>query len=200
MVKVKVCGITSWADAKLAADAGAEALGFNFYRPSPRCVTPAQAKRIVCRLPADVDAVGVFVNESFDAADEIVLEVGLNWIQLHGDDSPEVVAEFAESFPVIKAFRVRRGFRAAALARYPHAFAFLLDGFNPHLHGGTGKSFDWRIAKQAKRHGRIILAGGLTPENVAQAIRDVRPYAVDVCSGVESKPGKKDPGRLRELM
>ncbi len=200
MVRVKICGITSWQDAKLALDAGADILGFNFYPPSPRYISPAQAKRIAARLPRGRQAAGVFVNEPVARMEQIAGVVGLDLLQLHGNESPEQVRELAERYPVIKAFRIRRGFRCALLARYADAAAFLLDGFRRRLHGGTGRTFDWHIAKAAKRYGRIFLAGGLTPENVAQAIREVRPYAVDVCSGVETRPGKKDPGRLRELM
>ena len=200
MVRVKICGITNWADARLAIDTGADALGFNFYPPSPRCVTPAQAWGIIRRLPPFVEAVGVFVNWSFDAVDAMARAVGLNAVQLHGDESPAAVAELAGARPVIKAFRVHPGFRPAVLARYRQAAAFLLDGFSRGLRGGTGRQFDWRIARRARRYGRIILAGGLGPENIAQAIREVQPFAVDVCSSIEAKPGRKDPARLRELM
>ncbi len=200
MVRVKICGITNWADARLAIDAGADALGFNFYPPSRRCVSPAQAWGIIRRLPPFVEAVGVFVNWSFEAVDAMARAVSLSAVQLHGDESPAEVAELAGARPVIKAFRVRRGFRLATLARYRQAAAFLLDGFSEGLRGGTGKPFDWGVAQRARRYGRIVLAGGLGPENVARAIFDVRPFAVDVCSGIEAKPGKKDPARLRELM
>jgi len=200
MVRVKICGITSWEDAKLAVDAGADALGFNFYPPSPRYITPAQARRIVARMPADVDAVGVFVDELFLKADEIALSVDLDMLQLHGDEPPGVVAEFADFWPVIKAFRIRRGFHLALLGCYSDATAFLLDGFRQRLRGGTGRTFDWDVARRAKRYGRTFLAGGLTPENVGQAILEVQPFGIDVCSGVEARPGKKSPARLRELM
>ncbi len=200
MVRVKICGITNWADAKLAIDAGADALGFNFYPPSPRCVAPAEAWGIIRRLPPFVEAVGVFVNWSFVAVDAIARAVRLGTVQLHGDESPAEVAELAGAHPVIKAFHVRRGFCPSILARYRSADAFLLDGFDWGRRGGTGKQFDWGIARRAKRYGRIVLAGGLTPENVARAVRDVVPFAIDVCSGIEAEPGRKDPGRLRELM
>ena len=200
MVRVKICGITNWADAKLAVDAGADALGFNFYPPSPRAVAPAQAWAIIRRLPPLVEAVGVFVNWSVEAVNALAAAVKLHAVQLHGDESPADVAEFAEAHPVIKAFRVRRGFRPAVLAHYRRAAAFLLDGFHPRVRGGTGESFDWSVAQRARRYGRIVLAGGLAPENVARAIGAVEPFAIDVCSGVEAKPGKKDATRLRELM
>jgi phosphoribosylanthranilate isomerase len=200
VVRVKICGITNWADAKLAVDVGANALGFNFYPPSPRCVTPAQAWEIIRRLPPFVEAVGVFVNWTSGAVEAMARAVGLSAVQLHGEESPAMVAGLAARRAVIKAFRVRRGFRPEVLARYQRAAALLLDGFREGLRGGTGKQFDWRVAQRARRYGRIVLAGGLAPENVAQAIFDVRPFAVDVCSGIEAKPGKKDPVRLRELM
>ncbi len=200
MVRVKICGITSWGDAKLAVDAGAHALGFNFYPRSPRSVTPAQAWAMIRRLPPYVEAAGVFVNWSFDAVDALARAVHLHSVQLHGDETPGDVAKLARARPVIKAFRVGKGFRPAALARYRAAAAFLLDGFNARLRGGTGQKFDWTVARKAQRYGQIILAGGLTPENVLEAITEVEPFAVDVCSGVESRPGRKDPELLRNLM
>lgn len=200
MVRVKICGITNWTDARLAVDAGADALGFNFYKPSPRYIEPDDARRIVGRLPRRVQGVGVFVNTTAAVVLRTARNVDLEILQLHGEESPTVVRALAEFYPVIKAFRVRRGFRLGRLARYRAAGAFLLDGFAPNRRGGTGKTFDWSVARRAKRYGLIILAGGLTPANVAQAIREVRPFAIDVCGGVESKPGKKDPARLLELM
>ena len=200
MVRVKICGITSWGDAKLAVDAGAHALGFNFYGPSPRSVTPAQAWAMIRRLPPFVEAVGVFVNWSFDAVDALARAVRVHSVQLHGDEPPGEVAKLARAHPVIKAFRVRKGVRPAALARYRAATAFLLDGFSARLRGGTGQKFDWSVARQAQHYGQIILAGGLAPENIMDAIIEVEPFAVDVCSGVESRPGRKDPDLLRNLM
>ena len=200
MVRVKICGITNWADAKLAIDAGADALGFNFYPPSPRAVTPAQAWEIVRRLPPFVEAVGVFVDWSSPAVLALARAVGLHAVQLHGDESPATVAECAASRPVIKGFRMRPGFRPARLARYRRASAFLLDGYRKGLRGGTGATTDWNLARVARRYGRIVLAGGLTPENVAEAIHAAEPFAIDVASGVEARPGKKDAARLRALM
>lgn len=200
MVRVKICGITNWADARLAVDAGADALGFNFHPPSARCVTPAEAWGIIRRLPPFVEAVGVFVNWSPEAVNAMARAVGLSVMQLHGDEPPAVVAKLAGARPVVKAFRVRPGFQVALLGRYRAASAFLLDGFSKGLRGGTGKQFDWRVAREARRYGRIVLAGGLGPENVGQAISEAEPFAIDVCSGIEAKPGKKDPARLRELM
>jgi len=197
---VKICGITNWRDAKRAVDAGADLLGFNFYERSPRYIAPAKAQRIVRRLPKRVSAVGVFVNESEEKMLGVARAVGLSALQLHGDESPLTVARLRRSLPVIKAVRAGKAFRPAQLSCYKRASAILLDGFDRRLRGGTGKTFDWRVARRAKRYGRIFLAGGLTPENVADAIRTAEPHAVDVCSGVEAKPGKKDPKRLRQFM
>jgi phosphoribosylanthranilate isomerase len=200
MVKVKICGITNWADAKRAVESGADLLGFNFYKGSPRYVSPAKARQIVRRLPKGVSAVGVFVDEPESKMLEIARTVGLDQLQLHGDESPALVARLGRSIGVIKALRVRKTLRAGQVKSYRGASAILLDGFDRRARGGTGKAFDWKIARRAGRQGRIFLAGGLTPENVGEAIRAAKPYAVDVCSGVEAKPGKKDPGRMRSLM
>jgi phosphoribosylanthranilate isomerase len=200
MVKVKICGITNWTDAKRAIQGGADLLGFNFYKASPRYVTPAKARRMVRRLPKGICAVGIFVNESELKMLRIARTVGLDQLQLSGEESPAMVARLGRSVQVIKAVRVREPFRESQLAAFQRASAILLDGFDRGARGGTGKTFDWQIARRAKRHGRIFLAGGLTPENIGEAIRAARPYAVDVCSGVEARPGKKDPERIRSLM
>jgi phosphoribosylanthranilate isomerase len=197
MVKVKICGITNWPDARRAIEGGADLLGFNFYQGSPRYISPAKAQRMVRRLPKRVSAVGIFVNESESKMLEIARTVGLDQLQLSGEESPAMVARLGRSVRVIKAVRVRRPFRQAQLAAFKRASAILLDGFDRSARGGTGKTFDWQIARRAKRHGRIFLAGGLTPENVGDAIRAAKPYAVDVCSGVEAKPGKKDAARMK---
>ena len=199
-VRVKICGITNWPDARLAVAEGADLLGFNFYAGSPRYVEPAKAKRIVSRLPGKISVVGVFVNESEQTMLEIARAVGLDALQLHGDETPAMVARLKRAFPVIKAIRVKQSLAAGQLQTYKAATALLLDGFDAHRRGGTGKTFDWEVARRAKRYGRMFLAGGLTPENVGEAIRAARPYAVDVCSGVEARPGKKDPARVKDLM
>lgn len=190
-VKVKICGITNWADARRAIAGGAEFLGFNFYPGSPRYIAPAKARRIVERLPKEIAAVGVFVNEPESQVLEIARLVGLTHVQLHGEEPPEMIDRVERAFPVIKAIRVRRPFRAAQLSRFAGASALLLDGFDANLRGGTGKTFDWNIARHLDSPRRIFLAGGITPENVAEAIEVARPYAIDVCSGVEARPGKK---------
>lgn len=198
---VKICGVTSWRDAKLAIDAGAQMLGFNFYAGSARYVEPARAAEMVRRLPRGVRAVGVFVNEDAAKVVEIARLTGIRWVQLHGEESPRMATELeARGLRVVKAFRVRDGFRVSALARYKKAAAFLLDGFSRKARGGTGRTFDWSIAQRARRHGKVFLAGGITPQNVADAIREARPFAIDVCSGVESRPGKKSAKKLRALM
>lgn len=199
MTRVKICGITTWEDARLSVDLGASALGFNFFAASPRSISPADAWNLIRRLPPFVEPVGVFVNWPPTAVGALARALRLHTVQLHGAESPGEVAKLARTHRVIKAIQVRRGFRASGLSRYRHADGFLLDGFARGLHGGTGRTLDWKVARGARRFGRIILAGGLTPENVAEAIRIAEPYAIDVASGVEARPGKKDPARLRAL-
>jgi phosphoribosylanthranilate isomerase len=200
MVRVKVCGITNAADALAAVDAGANLLGFNFYEKSPRCITKAEAARIRLQLPKRVEAVGIFVNAPPADIAAVCASLQLDAAQLHGDESPEAVAELAGSVPVIKAFRVEPDFPLKMLDQYSTAFAFLFDAAHTGQYGGTGRSTDWDVARRAVKGRRIILAGGLKVENVAAAVRIVRPYGIDVASGVESKPGKKDHGLLREFI
>ena len=197
--RVKICGITTWDDARLSVDLGASALGFNFYPPSPRAISPADAWNIIRRLPPFVEAVGVFVNWPPLVVDALARALRLHTVQLHGGESPEEVDALARTHRVIKAVQVGRGFRPGKLSRYRRADGILLDGFARGLHGGTGRTLDWNLARAARRYGRIILAGGLTPENIAEAIRVAEPYAVDIASGVEGRPGRKEPARLRAL-
>lgn len=196
-MRIKICGITNSRDARRAIECGADFLGFNFYPGSPRYVTPAKARLMVRRLPKSVAAVGVFVNEPEDQVLAIARRVGLKYLQLHGDESPAEVARLAREVPVIKALRMKKPFRTAQVARYVRASALLLDGYDRRRRGGTGKTFDWKIARRLSSRSRIFIAGGLAPENVAEAVRIARPYAVDVSSGVETRPGKKDPARLK---
>ncbi|MGA8677490.1 MAG: phosphoribosylanthranilate isomerase [Candidatus Acidiferrales bacterium] len=200
MVKVKICGITNWTDARNALEAGADFLGFNFYRKSPRYIAPAAARRIVRRLPEGVSSVGVFVNEPEEETLLIARQVGLDFLQLHGDETPKVVSHLRRTLPVIKALRVHGALRSAELARFKAASAVLIDGFDRKLRGGTGKQVNWNLAKRASRNRRVFLAGGLTPENAVEAVITAQPYAIDVCSGVESRPGKKDARRMRALV
>jgi phosphoribosylanthranilate isomerase len=181
-------------------DLGADALGFNFYPPSPRSVSPGHAWDIIRRLPPLVGVVGVFVDWPAEVVAALARALHLGSVQLHGGEKAEQVRALSKQFNVIKAFGVAPGFRVAALAHYGAASAFLLDGFREGLHGGTGETADWRLARQANRYGRVILAGGIRPDNVARAITEARPFAVDVASGVESRPGKKDPAAMRALM
>jgi len=199
-VQVKICGITNAADALDSVDAGANLLGFNFYSQSPRQISEAEAAKIRAQLPKRVKVVGIFVNRL--PADVIALRrlVGLDFVQLHGDEPPETVAELARSAPVIKVFRLETDFPLATLEEYPGVFAYLFDGANRGQYGGTGRTTDWDVARRAAQTHRIILAGGLKVENVAAAVRIVRPYGIDVASGVETKPGKKDPGLVREFI
>lgn len=200
MTRVKICGITNWADAKLAIDAGADALGFNFYAKSPRRISVSHAREIVRHLPKSVSAVGIFVDSSAAEILRIARTVKLGIVQLHGDESPRTVEQLARRLPVIKAFRVGPSFHMKMLEKYRGAAAFLLDGFDSKLYGGTGKRFDWSIARQATRFAPVILAGGLTMQNARKAIRAARPFAMDVCSGVEAFPGKKDGRKIRGFM
>jgi phosphoribosylanthranilate isomerase len=199
-VRVKICGVTNWADARLAVDLGVDALGFNFYAASPRSVSPAAAWDIIRRLPPFVAAVGVFVDWPADVVTALADALRFDAVQLHGRETPGTASDIAGKHKVIKAFRVAATFRPTDLVRYSAASAFLLDGFKEGLHGGTGRTVDWSVARKANRYGRVILAGGIKPSNVALAIAEAQPWAVDVASGVEKRPGKKDGGALRELM
>jgi len=195
-VRVKVCGITNLEDALAAVDSGADALGFIF-APSPRRVTPEQATDIVAALPVFVNKVGVFLDHPLNEVLSIMKMCGLDTAQLHGTESADYCRAL---FPgVIKSFRVKDGSVLAHLPQY-RAGAYLLDGYDPVLPGGTGQGFDWDIARRAAQHGPIILSGGLNPDNVNRAIAQASPYAVDVCSGVESAPGRKDHGKLRAFV
>jgi len=200
MIRVKICGITSAADAQAAIDAGANLLGFNFYPKSPRHINEDKAAEIRRKLPKKVKAVGIFVNWAPADVIELRSSLELDAVQLHGDETPETVLELAPIVPVIKAFRVEPEFPLTTLNEYSEAFAFLFDAAHTGQYGGTGRTTDWDVARRASLKHRIILAGGLKVENVAAAVRIVRPYGIDVASGVESSPGKKDPGRLREFI
>lgn len=200
MVRIKICGITNWADAKVSVDAGASALGFNFFAASPRSISPSAAWEIIRRLPPFVPAIGVFVNWKPEAVAALARSLRLSGAQLHGNESPADVAALATHGLVIKAVQAKRGFRLESLKRFAAADAILLDGFRPGLHGGTGAKVDWALARRAGRYANIILAGGLTPDNVEEAIAAAQPYAVDVASGVEAKPGKKDAALVRAFM
>jgi phosphoribosylanthranilate isomerase len=197
-VIVKICGMTNEADTAAAAEAGADALGFVFYEPSPRHIQVGAAAALIRRLPPFVTKVGVFVNPPEELVHRAMGECGLNLLQFHGDEPPDFCLQFGVM--TMKAFRVRDAASLDALASYP-TDAWLLDAYAPDKPGGTGERFNWELARAAQDHGRpIFLAGGLTPENVAEAVRQVRPYGVDVSSGVEAAPGRKDPARVRAFI
>jgi phosphoribosylanthranilate isomerase len=195
-MRVKVCGITNYEDAAMALDQGVDALGFNFYRLSPRYIDPENARAIIRRLPPFSVLVGLFVNAAIEEVRAMARSAGMQVIQLHGDETPEYCRKLSD-WPLLKAIRIGGSPIRENLAEYP-VRAFLLDVKDDALFGGTGKSFDWRLAKGITHP--YVLAGGLRPDNVGQAIRIAGPYGVDVCSGVESRPGKKDAGLLVEFM
>jgi len=197
MVRVKICGITNVDDALLACELGADAIGLNFYEKSSRCVSPFAASKVIAKLPPFVAAIGVFVNWQAAPVASLAKALGLASAQLHGDESPKLAAETAKKVSVIKALHVGKGSALPPFSKYRGVTAFLLDAPHSGQYGGTGRTADWTAAQTAAESHRILLAGGLTPGNVAEAILAVRPYAVDVTSGVESKPGKKDPAKLR---
>jgi phosphoribosylanthranilate isomerase len=196
MVRIKICGITNLEDALLAAELGADALGFIFYAKSPRKVSPETAREIIAQLPPFVASVGVFVDEDAAVVQELAAQVGLDWVQLHGQESPEYCRGLRPK--VIKGFRIKDEKSLMELEPYRDAVqALLLDTYKKGQAGGTGEVFDWQLARAAQTYGRIILAGGLTPKNVAQAIVTAWPAAVDAASGTEAAPGKKDPAKLK---
>lgn len=196
-VRVKICGITNAKDAEIAVEAGADALGFIFVGGTPRYIDPDAARDIVNDLPPLVSPVGVFADHPVAEVERVIARCGFRTVQLQGSEAPEYCRHLAVS--VIKTFRVRPGGPAPPFEAY-RVHAFLLDTFVEGKLGGTGQTFPLEIASSAKAFGRVIIAGGLTPENVAQVIREVHPYAVDVSSGVESKPGRKDPQKVRDFI
>ena len=201
MTLVKICGITNLNDALAAILAGADALGFNFYKPSPRYITPQAAREIIEQLPDSVFTVGVFVNEdSPQAVMNIANEAKIKALQLHGDESPEYCRELAANTLVIKTLAVSENFNPQTAQTY-QVDAIMLDTRDNRLRGGTGRVFDWSIAQQVSQIvPKLYLAGGLSPENVEEAINQVRPYAVDACSSLEERPGSKNHERMRAFV
>lgn len=207
MTKIKICGITNEKDALWAANAGVDFIGLNFYKNSPRKISVDMAKKITSSLPEFVKPVGVFVDEEIGAILKITKKVGLSAVQLHGNETPEYCSELKEKISatvpanllwegkpqMIKAFRIGGDFQAEQMSQYGNADYFLLDTFVEDLPGGTGQAFNWDLAVELKKQGKpIFLSGGLTPENVSEAINKVGPFAVDVCSGIERTPTRKD--------
>jgi len=200
MTFIKICGITNLDDALAAVDAGADALGFNFYKPSPRYIAPSAAREMVEQVPARVLTVGVFVNEESRTVMSIANEAGLKAVQLHGDESPDYCRDLASEFYVIKTLAVSDSFDAKQSQAYD-VDAIMLDTKDSRLHGGTGRVFDWSVAREASQIvPKLYLAGGLSPENVAEAVGVVRPYAVDACSALEDRPGIKNHERMRAFV
>ena len=196
ITKVKICGLTNYDDAVAAMDMGADLLGFNFYPVSPRYITPEQATDIINKLPGFIDTVGVFVNASIEHIHETNAVCQLDWVQLHGDEEPDFCrALLSHNVKTMKAIRVKN---QADIERADSFFtdAVLLDAFNPDKYGGTGLTFDWNVIGHISK--RVFLAGGINPDNAAEAVR-LGVYGIDVCSGVESGPGKKDHRKMKKL-
>jgi phosphoribosylanthranilate isomerase len=198
MVRVKICGITNIRDAYRAAEYGADALGFIFYEKSRRFIAPEDAKEIIQKIPGSIGKVGVFVNEEIGTVKEVVSFCGLHMIQLHGDESPQYCAQFP-MFSLIKTVSSWAEGEVQGLGNYA-VKAILVDARDSGRYGGTGKNSDWALALRVKKVRPLILAGGLREENIRKAIETVRPCAVDINSGVETSPGKKDPDKIREIM
>jgi len=197
-IRIKICGIANLADAQVAVEAGADALGFNFYEKSPRFISTKEAAEISRALPLYILRVGVFVNPSEELVQGAIGECGLSLLQFHGDEQPEFCTQFG--LMSMKAFRIRNASSLKELPNY-RTDAWLLDAYSPEALGGTGEKFNWNLAVEAQKFGKpIFLAGGLTPENVSEAIRQVQPFGVDVSSGVESAPGKKDHAKVRAFI
>ena len=197
MTQVKICGITNQEDALCAAKLGAAALGFIFYPPSPRYITPADARKIVSAMPAELVKVGVFVNESVTEMKRIVEYCGLDMIQLHGDETPADCRQFPAA-QIIKAVELKNE-ADLIYANSFHVGAILVDSRHAGLYGGTGKKVNWELACRIKNKRPLILSGGLRENNIAQAVKDVAPHALDINSGVESEPGKKDYAKLARI-
>jgi phosphoribosylanthranilate isomerase len=196
-MKIKICGITNLEDALAAVEYGADALGFVFYPKSPRSVTPEKAEEIIAQLPPFITTVGVFVNETPAKIKEVMTSSRLQVVQLHGVEPPQECMLWR---PSIKAFRVKDFVDLKPLEQFKCISAYLIDTYAPSSYGGTGQIFNWDIAVEAKKFGPIILAGGLNPENIEKAVRWVKPYGVDVSSGVEAEKGKKDLKKVKEFI
>ena len=195
--KIKICGITNPADGRLALDLGADWLGFNFYKPSPRYIEPAAARDIIKELKAETTAVGLFVDSPIEHIEQVVNACPLAVLQLHGRETNEdCLAARTLGLRIWKAIQIQQPTDMQRLDLYD-TDAILLDAFHPELHGGTGRRFDWSWITDGRER-RIILAGGITPDNITEAL-SVRTYGIDLCSGVESKPGVKDPAKMKRL-
>lgn len=198
MTEIKICGITNLGDASLAVECGANALGFNFYPKSPRYGAPESVQEIIAKIPDGITKVGVFVNHDALEVKKIVEYCGLDLVQLHGDESPEYCRQFPSSL-LIKACSLRGEGDLRTLSSYP-VRAILVDAYDPVRYGGTGKRSDWRLAVKVKETHPLIIAGGLNVDNIREVIEIVSPHAVDINSGAESSPGRKDPEKVRKII
>lgn len=199
MFKVKICGITNLEDAMVSIEAGCDALGFVFYKKSPRYIRPEEAKEIIKQIPESIKKVGVFVNEKEQNIKCIAKDLKLNILQFHGDELPEFCRKF-KNYKIIKALRIKDKDSLKRLGRYS-VWAFLFDAYQKNLFGGTGKNFDWKIIKDINlRPKNIFLSGGLSVKNVKEAINLIKPNWVDVSSSVEIRPGKKDHRKIKEFI
>jgi phosphoribosylanthranilate isomerase len=199
-VQIKICGVTNSKDARACAELGASMIGFNFYPKSPRYIGPAVARRIIKTIPPGVCAVGVFVDASVEEIRDNAEAAGVRCVQLHGRASPDACRELAREFRVIRAFSTAPKFRPEEIPLFGDCDV-LIDAHHPNLRGGTGLTCDWLVARISRSFARsLILSGGLTKQNVGQAIATVAPQAVDVCSGVESAPGQKDRQALEDFI
>lgn len=199
MTLIKICGITNKVDALAAADLGADMLGFVFYGPSARYVPPSVAEDIINELPPSVASIGVFVDEKAEDVLRIAEDAGLSGLQFHGDETPGYCALFKGKYPVIKAFRVRTQADLKAVNDYPVDY-LLFDAYAEGTKGGTGTAFDWKVLKDFELLKPVIVSGGLTPDTVGRAISELAPYGVDVSSGIEQAPGKKDHALLKRFI
>ncbi len=197
MIKIKICGITNLDDAFAAEEFGADAIGFNFYKKSPRYIAPEKAAEIISQLPPFILPVGIFVNEREEKVRDILSKTCIQAVQFHGDETPEFCQRFGSH--VIKAFQVKDKKSLEQMSHY-RVSAYLLDSYRDGVRGGTGTTFDWHLAVVAKTMGRIILAGGLNPENIAEAVKLVQPYGVDVAGGVEREKGIKDHVKMKKFI
>ncbi len=194
---VKICGITNLEDATHAVRCGADAVGFNFYQFSPRFIKPENAAEITRQLPEHISKIGVFVDAKRKYVHDVIATAKLSAVQLHGNEGPDDLIDYEVS--AIKVFHVTKDFDVEVMRNYV-VDAFLLDTYQKGVYGGTGQTFDWHVAVKAKEYGRIIVSGGLTPDNIEAAVRFVQPYGVDVSSGIEVRPGKKDPNKVRAFI
>lgn len=197
-VRIKICGITRFEDARVAANLGVDALGFIFFKKSPRYIAPEEAAKIIRQLPPFISRVGVFVNEELPSILEIAQIAGIDTLQLHGTESPDFCDQ--SPLPVLKTFSVKPDMNFSILDTYKTA-GFLLDTWNSNMYGGSGKTFDWTIAKNiCARFNNVVIAGGLGASNIEEALDMVHPYGIDISSGVEIMPGVKNPHKMRDVV